>query len=304
MLARGDFMWTVPQVLDETALRRCVCGLRDEFSFLTVGSIGRSRAGRPIFSLSLGRGEKCVLLCGGFHGSEWLTSLLLLRFCEELCRSVRAGRMLCGADVASCLARREILLVPCVNPDGAEIFLHGPQAAGRYETLVRAVWDAHTLWNANAAGVDINHNFDAGWKTLRRTERENGIVGPAPRRYGGECAESEPETRAVCDLCRKKRPLHALAFHSQGEEIFWRYGKTDPPRAEALLHIFVSASAYAPAENAGLYAHGGFKDWFIESFCRPAFTVEIGKGSNPLPLGDFENIWERLREMLTLAAVL
>ena len=101
-------MWTTPQVLDEDALRRCVSGLRDAYSFLTAGCIGRSRVGRPIFSLTLGSGEPCVLLCGGFHGSEWLTSLLLLRFCEALCRSVQTGRPLCGADVASYLARREI----------------------------------------------------------------------------------------------------------------------------------------------------------------------------------------------------
>ena len=297
-------MWTTPQILDDSALRRCVCGLRDDYAFLTVGSIGRSRAGRPIFSLSIGHGEKSVLLCGGFHGSEWLTELLLLRFCEALCCSVQTGTPLCEVDVASYLTRREILLVPCVNPDGTEIFLHGPQAAGRYEQTVRDAWDPRTLWNANAAGVDINHNFDAGWQMLRETERENGITGPAPRRYGGETAESEPETRALCGLCRKRKPQHALAFHSQGEEIFWRYGKTAPPRAEALLHIFTSSSGYVPAENAGLYAHGGFKDWFIETFCRPAFTVEIGKGRNPLPPEDFEEIWEKLREMLTLAAVL
>lgn len=297
-------MWTTPQIVDASALCRLVCALRDEYPFLTAGSIGRSRAGRPIFSLSVGHGDGCVLLCGGFHGSEWLTELLLLRFCEELCRCVRKGVPLCGVDVASCLARRELLLVPCVNPDGAEIFLHGPQAAGRYAQTVRTVWDPRSLWNANAAGVDINHNFDAGWKTLRRTERENGIDGPAPRRFGGDAAESEPETRALCDLCRKRNPQHALAFHSQGEEIFWRYGKTDPPRARALLHIFLSASGYSPAENAGLFAHGGFKDWFIETFRRPAFTVEIGKGRNPLPLEDFEGIYEKLREMLTLSAVL
>ena len=297
-------MWTTPQMLDMSAMRRMVCALRDEYAFLTVGSIGRSRVGRPIFSLSVGHGEKCVLLCGGFHGSEYLTSLLLLRFCEALCSSVRTGRPLCEVDVASYLTRREILLVPCVNPDGAEIFLHGPRAAGPYEDAVRAVWDPRTLWNANAAGVDVNHNFDAGWRTLRKTEQESGIDGPAPRRYGGEEPCSEPETRALCGLCRKKQPQHALAFHSQGEEIFWRYGRPDPPRAEAMLHIFASSSGYAPAENAGLYAHGGFKDWFIETFRRPAFTVEIGKGRNPLPLEDFEGIWEKLREMLTLAAVL
>ena len=297
-------MWTSPQILDDCAMRRCVCGLRDTYPFLTVGNIGRSRTGRPIFSLTVGHGEKCVLLCGGFHGSEWLTSLLLLRFTEELCRSIQTGQPLCEIDVASYQARRQIVLVPCVNPDGTEIFLHGPDAAGAYRETVRQLWNPEILWNANAAGVDINHNFDAGWKILRKLEQENGIAGPAPRRFGGMRAESEPETRALCALCRKKQPLHVLAFHSQGEEIFWRYGKNDPPRAEALLHIFASSSGYTPVENAGLYAHGGFKDWFIEAFRRPGFTVEIGKGRNPLPLADLEPIYARLREMMTLAAVL
>ena len=28
---------------------------------------------------------------------------------------------------------------------------------------------------------------------------------------------------------------------------------------------------------------GGFKDWFIDCFHRPGFTIEAGKGKNPLP---------------------
>ena len=297
-------MLTLPQIPDACAVHDFICALRKTYPFLSTGSIGRSRLGRPIYSLTLGHGEKCVLLCGGFHAAEWLTVLLLLRCMQELCQSVRSGLSLCGVDVQSYLPRRQIVFVPCVNPDGTEIILHGVQAAGAYRSTVEALWTPDVLWNANAAGVDINHNFDAGWKALHRLEREQGIRGPAPRQYGGPFAESEPETRAVCDFCRRHQPLHALAFHSQGEEIFWRYGREIPPRSEALLHIFASSSGYTPADNAGLYAHGGFKDWFIETFHRPAFTVEIGKGQNPLPREDFDTIYIRLREMLTLACVL
>ena len=285
-------MITVPRTMDYAAQCMVVSAMQKKYPQLSVRVLGRSRAGRAVFLFTLGEGEP-VLLCGGFHGSEWLTQLLLFRFTESLCTAEDALP-----------PNRKILIVPCVNPDGTEIFLRGAQAAGAYAERVDAVWDAKKLWNANAAGVDINHNFDAGWKTLHALEEKNGITGAAPRQYGGPYAESEPETQMLCDLCRREQPCRALAFHSQGEEIFWRYGKTVPPQSEALLEAFVKASGYKPVRNAGLYAHGGFKDWFIETFQKPAFTVEIGRGRNPLPLGEFETIWQRLREMLMLSVSL
>ena len=297
-------MYSTVQTMDYKALCRVVSALRETYPFLQTGVIGRSRMGKAIFRLSLGTGEKRVLFCGGFHGSEWLTVLLVLRFAEALCCSVQTNSPLSDIDVPSFLTRREIVLVPCVNPDGTDIFLHGPNAAGIREDFVRGLWDKETPWNANAAGVDINHNFDAGWKKLRNAEKKAGITGPAPRRYGGPKPESEPETQALCTLCRRQTPEHVLAFHSQGEEIFWKYGRNDPPRGRTLMQIFASSSGYKPARNAGLYAHGGFKDWFIREFDRPGFTVEIGKGENPLPPEDFEEIYARLQEMMTLAAVL
>ncbi len=297
-------MWTNPQVLDYSALRRCVCGLRDTYDCLTTGACGRSREGRALFTLTLGRGERSVLFCGGFHGSEWVTVWLMLRFAETLCRSVARAEPCCGVDVAAFLRRRTVCILPCVNPDGTEVFLHGAEAVPGHRALAESLLQQDIPWNANAAGVDINHNFDAGWSKLRQAERKAGITGPAPRRYGGPAPESEPETKAVCDLCRRLQPAHLLAIHSQGEEIFWRYGRDDPPRAKMLMTIFAESSGYTPVRNAGLYAHGGCKDWFIRTFRRPAFTVEVGRGTNPLPLSDFEPIWEKTREMLTFAAIL
>lgn len=297
-------MWTSVQTVDYTALCRQVNALHETYPFLKTSVIGRSHTGRAIFLFSLGQGERSVLFAGGFHGAEWVTQWLMLRFTEALCHSVRTDSDFAGVDIASFLRRREILIVPCVNPDGTEIFLHGAEAAGEFAPLVRSHSKENVLWNANAAGVDINHNFDAGWEKLRAMEKKNGIDAPSPRQYGGAFPESEPETRALCDLVRREKPKHALAFHSQGEEIFWRYGKNDPPEAQTLMRIFTAVSGYKPVRNAGLYAHGGFKDWFIREMNRPAFTVEVGKGTNPLPLTDFEPIFRKLQKMLALAAVL
>ena len=54
----------------------------------------------------------------------------------------------------------------------------------------------------------------------------------------------------------------------------------------------------------GITSCRGFKDWFIETYDRPGFTVEIGKGTNPLPLEQFPEIYRKLRELLLLAATL
>ena len=43
---------------------------------------------------------------------------------------------------------------------------------------------------------------------------------------------------------------------------------------------------------------GGFKDWFIEKFHRPAFTLEIGKGVNPLSPDVFDTEYPLVSNML------
>ena len=45
------------------------------------------------------------------------------------------------------------------------------------------------------------------------------------------------------------------------------------------------------------------KDWFIQQTGRPGFTIEVGKGQNPLPLQQLESIWERLQELMMLSVL-
>lgn len=285
--------------------RTMIYRLKKRYPFLSCSCCGRSVCSRGIFALSIGKSNNPVLLTGGFHGQEWLTSLLLLRFTEELCRCAVTRSELCGIDVTGALRSREVIIVPCVNPDGVQIALHGAPSAGRYSQDVERISAAsEDKWNANARGVDINHNFDAGWSILRSMEIEQGITGPSPRRYGGYMPESEPETKAIADLCRLRKPRKALAFHSQGEEIYCAYGENTPQKSITDGRILAAASGYTLVENAGLASHGGFKDWFIEYFSKPAFTVEIGLGENPLPLDDFEDIYRKALLMMVLSLVI
>ena len=95
-----------------------------------------------------------------------------------------------------------------------------------------------------------------------------------------------------------------VALHSQGEEIYWSYGEHTPSRSRMMARVLASASGYAIAEPAEAAAHGGFKDWFIDRYHRPGFTLELGRGRNPLPLTEFEEIYEKAREMLVLSVLL
>lgn len=286
--------------------REAVIGrLLIDHAFLSRDTIGESRCARPIDLLTVGNRKKQVLFAAGFHGMEWITTMLMLRFTDELCACVKKGKSMCGIRVGTFLNRRGIAVIPCVNPDGVEIQLHGAGSAGEYRELVERVSMGDTgHWQANAAGVDINHNFSAGWEDLKRLELESGISSPSPTRYGGEAPESEPETRTITSYCRTGSISHALAFHSQGEEIYWSYGDYKEPEALRMARLMSHSSGYKLGEAEGLACGGGFKDWFVEKFRRPAFTVEVGLGRNPLPPEQFDGIYERLREMLVLAVVL
>ncbi|MBR3289998.1 MAG: M14 family metallocarboxypeptidase, partial [Clostridia bacterium] len=239
------------------------------------------------------------------HAQEWLTCLLLLRFCEEVCESLKTGTSLHGVTLWRAMQGRSLLFVPAVNPDGVEIALHGCDAAGSRADFVRGLGgDTPGLWQANARGVDLNHNFNAGFDKLQALEQKNGIAAPAPRRYGGPAPESEPESAAVAALCRRVRPAHLLALHSQGEVIYWKYGHRTPQQSAMMARVLAASAGYALEEPEALASHGGLKDWFIEAFGRPGFTVECGRGQNPLPLSDFIPVYRKIREMLVLAAVM
>ncbi len=279
--------------------------LTKEFPFLSAEVQGRTALGRGIFSFTLGNSDNSVIIAGGFHGSEWLTSAALVLFCERLCRSIKDGTTLCSVNMKKALTHLGVTIIPCVNPDGVEISLKGPEGAKGLREFVGGIdCDDYSKWNANAMGVDINHNFNAGWDILRQLEQEKGITGPSSRQFGGSYPESEAETRALTRLCRLRRFRSCMAVHSQGRELFWQYGENTPPQSEMMAKILADSCGFTPVDNKGLYSHGGFKDWFIEEFHQPGFTMEIGKGENPLPINELYSIYAEIEEALVLFALM
>lgn len=275
-----------------------------EYPFIKANVVSRTSLGRSIFSLSIGNEKNSVLYAGGFHGCEWISSLVLYRFVQRVANSMKTQTTLCGIELSKAFEQLGITVIPCVNPDGTEIAVHGTQSAKSLRHFVESIGaDDFSKWNANALGVDINHNFSAGWDTLRKMEEESGIHGPSPRRFGGEYPESEAETKALTKLCRVSNFRQAIAVHSQGEELYWKYENYTPVQSTMMAKILADSCSYKLVENSALASHGGFKDWFIKEFRRPAFTLEVGKGENPLPVSDLDKIYERIEEALVIFAL-
>lgn len=294
------------RIPDAKYVARCLERLQKSYPFITRETVGRSVLMRPIEALRIGGGRDEVLIAAAFHANEWLTALVAMRFAERLCCALDGGGKIGGMDCRKALLGRGVTIVPCVNPDGVELSLHGFDAAKELSDEARRIAGEHPVeyWSANARGVDLNRNYDAGWHISRQLEMSQGINGPAPRRFGGERPESEPETIAMVKLCERREFRSVYALHSQGEEIYWKYGENTPQRSHIIAKVLAASSGYNATEPSTIASHAGFKDWFIERYGRPGFTIEIGKGRNPLPIEQFGEIYERLEEMLMLAVVM
>lgn len=294
-----------PVNFDYQKMKKFIDALCCRIPLLQPFCIGKSCAGREITALKINSGDEYVLFTAAFHGSEHITSNILLMFMEDFCTAYARNFSLCGINIRKALGNRGIIFVPRVNPDGCEISINGALGCGKDAGKIYKLCSGDFIhFNANLRGVDINHNFDAGWEQLHTLERKSGILGPAPTRFGGEYPHSEPETKALVGLCKGYNIHHALALHSQGEVIYWDYNGLEGKTARRMAEIMATVSGYALDVPVGLASGGGFKDWFISEFLRPAFTVEVGKGKNPLPINSAEKIYKDICEMLTIAAIM
>ena len=293
--------------MDHEAVMSILNEFAERYSCLSVTVMGQSVLGRSIPMLCLGdpknEGEarRRILYIGAHHGSEWITTSVLLRFVNEYCELFCSDGMAEGIRVKRLAEKRDIYLVPMLNPDGVEYAIHGVSADNvLHERVLRMNGGSEDFshWQANARGVDLNHNYNAGFAEYKQLEAANGIDG-GPTRFSGESPESEPETAYLCNYLRFCRPFDgALSLHTQGEEIYYTSGEVTADNSLTLGKYLARVTGYTLSKPEGLAAYGGFTDWFIRAFEKPSFTLECGKGSNPLPISDMPMIYLKLRRAL------
>lgn len=288
-------------------MQRDIRGLKARYPFLETGSIGNSVLGRNLYYIKLGNGPNKVFYNGAHHALEWITSPLLMKFVENFLIAYVEGKNIKEYNINDIWNQSSIYIVPMVNPDGVDLVINGLSRNNPYyENLI--IWNDGSLdfsntWQANIKGVDLNHNYDALWEKYRDIAAQLGYDSPGPTRYPGISPESEPESKAVADFTRNNNFRLVLAYHSQGEVIYWNFEGLAPPEAKNIGELFSKVSGYGLENTYGIASYAGYKDWFIQEYIRPGYTVEVGKGKNPLPITQFDKIYDDNIEILLLAAV-
>jgi len=289
------------KALDYTALCDYLGALCDCYGFVHTEYIGETILTRPIPCAVLGEGKTEFLYVSGHHASEWITGLSLLRFLYEMCEAFVSRRKMYGADAEYILREKKLCVIPLLNIDGAEMQIHGIEKSNPlFERVIKmnAGSNDFTHWQANARGVDLNHNYNAGFAEYKQIEAENGIPCGAPTKYSGPAPESEPECSALVNFIRAHDLRSLVSLHTQGEEIYYSTLNCCPVSARTVAAKISSLTGYKTSAPSGSAAYGGLIDWFISEYDRPAFTLECGKGENPLPLDDEMKIYMRLRKFL------
>ena len=198
---------------------------------------------------------------------------------------------------------RKIHIIPMLNPDGVEYRLNGISENNPIRERVIAYNEGEdfTKWNANARGVDLNHNYNARFNEYKIYEKQHGIT-PGKTKYSGEYPESEPETAALCAFVRSMEISLVMSLHSQGEEIYYSYiGDDESSRRNLSAAKKLSElCGYKLSEPQGMASYGGLSDW-CGSVGIPSFTFECGIGKNPLPISECRSIYAKMRAALFCA---
>ncbi len=270
--------------------------------------IGSTAFGRPILALIIGSGPRRVLYTAAHHANEWITTPVLLKFVEDYAAAIQSGGQIGGVDAQALSREVTVYTVPMVNPDGVDlvtgVLLPGQE---QYEMAADLSRDYPEIpfpdgWKANLLGVDLNLQYPAGWLQARTIKFSQGYTSPGPRDYVGRAPLNQMESQALAAYTLEVDPALVLAYHTQGKVIYWQFSDITVPGARELGQRLAQVSGYSLEDTPENSAYAGYKDWFIQEFRRPGYTVEVGEGVNPLPLSQFGEIYRDNVGILVTAA--
>lgn len=272
-------------------------GLEVRYPFLSGGTIGKSVMGKNIPFVKIGNGQTELFYNASHHANEWLTTPVLLKFLEEYSENYSTGGEIFNTSARELYNKASLYIVPVVNPDGIDL-VNGVMPSGKFLTQAQTLAGNYPNipypngWKANINGVDLNLQYPANWERAKEIKFSQGFTLPGPRDFVGTAPLTEPEARAVYNFTRNHDFKLTLSYHSQGEIIYWKYLDYEPESSRRIAEYFGEVSGYAVEETPYSSGFAGYKDWFIETYNRPGYTIEIGIGMSPLPLSQFPGIYK------------
>jgi g-D-glutamyl-meso-diaminopimelate peptidase len=255
---------------------------------IEVKIIGYTHFGRKITAVRLGKGEKNVLFVGSHHGREWITSMLLMKMLETYASSYDAG-------CANIFNEISIWFIPMLNPDGVTIQQnHVQEFPSDHQNRLMFMnegWDNFIRWKANGLGIDLNRQYPAGWEALNKDPNL-----PSYQFYKGKAPLEAGEVVSLSNFVEQIKPEIAVSYHSAGREIFWNYNNGKNLKRDYFLAKKISKiTGYKIGRPLKEAVGGGFTDWFITTYHKPALTIEVSYlvGDRHPPLRVFKEEWKR-----------
>ena len=237
-------------------------------------TIGQTYLGYPIRAIVLTNTETKapkprVLFNGAHHGMELLSTDMAFDVLEQLCESNDESKRAMYDDA---LSKLELWIIPAVNLDGNDLYIHVSSHLGRKNGRDVFIHDSHAPYpkkpgpyNENAAyyryhpndiavgaGVDINRNYPLHWGA---TGEKSSSGRPRDYWYRGPAPASEPEIQSMMNLFHKEQFVSSISFHTVSTRILSPYSidaLKNPPHDEDQAWQL----ALRMAESAGRQASG------------------------------------------------
>jgi len=232
-----------------------------------------------------------------------------MKFIENFSRAYLTDSTIYGYDAKKLCKQVTLYIIPMMNPDGIDLVTgnvdRNSNIYKNYVSIARNFPQIQfsTGWKANFNGVDLNLQFPAGWNEARRIKFQQGYNRPAPRDFVGEGPLTEPESLALYNFTIMHKFELTISYHTQGKEIYWNFQNINPPKGYEIGQRFAEVSGYTLEIVPYNSSFAGYKDWFIQDFNKPSYTVEAGFGENPLPITQFEQIYLDNEGILVLGMV-
>lgn len=129
-------------------------GFRRKFPFLEETNIGYSALGKELKAIRFGKGTKQVFYSSSIHANEWITSVVLMKFLENLSTAYLNNSEIWGYPANELFNKFSLYIVPMVNPDGVDLVV------GNTEKYQPNIYEHAKNLSNNYPSIP----FPSGWK--------------------------------------------------------------------------------------------------------------------------------------------